>query len=147
MRDLKRSASFLNLFRSSRARAGPIWAHMGPKNPKRYVKQNHLPLFLLEPLSRDSEGNFFQRPILNPPGWFFRRKERKILKGGSQGEGYPPGFPETERNLERQRGSRLSSCSDAGRRKEKIARGVRGGGGSTHMNPSGRKERWNPGGG
>ena len=45
---------------------------------------------LLEPLSRDSEGNFFQRPILNPPGWFFRRKERKILKGGSQGGGLPP---------------------------------------------------------
>ena len=108
---------------------------------------DQLPLFLLEPLSRDSEGNFFQRPILNPPGWFFRRKERKILKGGSQGGITPLGFTETERNLERQRGSRLSNCSDAGRRKEKIARGVRGGGGSTHMNPSGEEGKMEPKGG
>ena len=84
---------------------------------------------------------------MNPPGWFFRRKERKILKGGSQGGVTPPGFPETERNLERQRGSRLSSCSDAGRRKEKIARGVRGGRGSTHMNPSGEEGKMEPRGG
>ena len=80
---------------------------------------------------------------MNPPGWFFRRKERKILKGGSQGGVTPPGFPETERNLERQRGSRLSSCSDAGRRKEKIARGVRGRGEGFHTHEplgGGRKD-------
>ena len=34
--------------------------------------------------------------------------------------------------MERQRGSRLSSCNDAGRRKEQIARGVKGGGFHTH---------------
>ena len=30
----------LKLFRSSRARAGPIWAHKDPKNPKRYVNKS-----------------------------------------------------------------------------------------------------------
>ena len=68
-------------------------------------------------------------------------------RGFTGGELPPPGFTETERNLERQRGSRLSSCSDAGRRKEKIARGVRGGGGSTHMNPSGEEGKMEPRGG
>ena len=43
------------------------------------------PLFLLEPLSRDSEGNFFQRPILNSPGWFFRRRKEKSWKGVGRG--------------------------------------------------------------
>ena len=49
---LKTSAFFLNLSRSSKARAGPIrthmgpygllWAHMGSKNPPKYIKSSHL---------------------------------------------------------------------------------------------------------
>ena len=77
----------------------------------------------------------------------FPEEGKKNPERGFTGGVTPPGFPETERNLERQRGSRLSSCSDAGRRKEKIARGVRGGGGSTHMNPSGEEGKTEPRGG
>ena len=35
---LKENAIFLNLSRSSRARAGPIWAHTGPYGPEKFPK-------------------------------------------------------------------------------------------------------------
>ena len=70
----------------------------------------------------------FPKAHFEPTGLVFPEEGKKNPERGFTGGVTPPGFPETERNLERQRGSRLSSCSDAGRRKEKIARGVRGGG-------------------
>ena len=36
---LKKGACILNFSRSSRARAGPIWAHKGPKNQKEIRKE------------------------------------------------------------------------------------------------------------
>ena len=89
----------------------------------------------------------FPKAHFEPTGLVFPEEGKKNPERGFTGGVTPPGFTETERNLERQRGSRLSSCSDAGRRKEKIARGVRGGGGSTHMNPSGEEGKMEPRGG
>ena len=102
---------------------------------------------LLEPLSRDSEGNFFQRPILNPPGWFFRRKERKILKGGSQG-GLPPLVFRRRKEIWSGRGvqgSQAAAMPEGG--KKKLPEGLGVGGGSTHMNPSGEEGKMEPRGG
>ena len=56
-------------------------------------------------------------------------------------------FTETERNLDRQRGSRLSNCSNGGRRKKIMARGVGGRGGYSHMNPSREEGKTELGGG
>ena len=85
----------------------------------------------------------FPKAHFEPTGLVFPEEGKKNPERGFTRGGLPPlGFTETERNLERQRGSRLSSCSDAGRRKEKIARGVRGGGGFHPHEPlgGGRKD-------
>ena len=83
----------------------------------------------------------FPKAHFEPTGLVFPEEGNKNPERGFTGLP-PPGFTETERNLERQRGSRLSSCSDAGRRKEKIARGVRGGEGFHTHEPlgGGRKD-------
>ena len=96
-------------------------------------ENEHQPrLFLLEPLSQDLEGNFFQRPILNPPGWFFRRKERKILKGGSQG-GLPPLVFRRRKEIWSGRGvqgSQAAAMPEGG--KKKLPEGLGVGGFHTH---------------
>ena len=105
------------------------------------LRKHQPPLFLLEPLSQDLEGNFFQRPILNPPGWFFRRKERKILKGGSQGGGLPILVLRRRKEIWSGRGVQSSQAAvmpEGGKKKLPEGLGV-GWGGSTHMNPSGEE--------
>ena len=107
---------------------GPIWALMGP-----YMGP-YEPLWA--PTRTGPQPGLGPNPAranLNPPGSLFRR--RKILKGGSKEGVKSPGFPETEKELDRQRGFRLTSCSNGGRRRKMMASGVRGRGYS-HMNPS-----------
>ena len=116
----------------------------------RYIYDRYLsPPPLLAGTPKPGFGRkLFPKAHFEPTGLVFPEEGKKNPERGFTRGGFtPPGFTETERNLERQRGSRLSSCSDAGRRKEKIARGVRGRGGSTHMNPSGEEGKMEPKGG
>ena len=84
-----------------------------------------LPLGGLNPPTKYGIWKLFPKAHFEPTGLVFPEEENNPEREFARGVN-PPVFPETERNLDRQRGSRLSNCSNGGRRKKIMARGVGG---------------------